>query len=141
MADRERSFLGIGWSFPPTFSRLTASVVMVRDEENVRQSILAVLSTSPGERPLLPDFGCPLGRMVFRNIDTALMAEMEDAVRTALLNWEPRIDVDEVLVEPEPSVPGLVVITVYYTIRKTNTRDNVVYPFYLQEGTLVPHFS
>ena len=136
MDDPEKTFLGTGWSFPPTFSRATYSVEMVSAEKDIRESLWILFSTQLGERIMLPLYGNELWRMVFRNMTTTLMTQMREAVRQAVLYWEPRIDVDEVAVQPDANVDGLVLITLYYTIRQTNTRANLVYPFYLQEGTL-----
>lgn len=136
MGNPENSFLGTGWSFPPTFSQLTYSVEMVSDEQDIRESLWILFSTALGERIMLPDYGSQLWQMVFQNITNTLMTQLEDIVRQAVLYWEARIDVDEVVVQPDATVAGLVLITVYYTIRKTNARNNLVYPFYVQEGTI-----
>jgi phage baseplate assembly protein W len=132
-----KSFLGTGWSFPPTFSRGMASVDMVSDEKDIRESLWILFSTSPGERIMLPEYGCNVWLLVFRGINTAFKTQVAVAIRQSVLNWEPRIDVDDVTVVPDPNVAGLVVVTLSYTIRRTNSRSNLVYPFYLQEGTLV----
>jgi hypothetical protein len=135
-AIRKRSFLGTGWNFPPTFSRHSNSLLMVSDEKNIQQSLWTLLSTIPSERVMLPRYGCELWRMVFRSIDTTLMTELRDFIRTAILYWEPRIQVEDILVKPDATAAGLVLITVNYTVITTNTRNNLVYPFYIQEGTL-----
>jgi phage baseplate assembly protein W len=136
VGDPEKSFLGTGWSFPPTFSRLDYSVVMVSDEADIRESLWILFSTSLGARIMLPEYGSQLWRMVFRSVTTTLMTQLAAAVQQAILYWEPRITVDEVKVEPDANAAGVVLIAVYYTIRKTNARNNLVYPFYVQEGTI-----
>lgn len=130
------SFLGTGWSFPPTFSRIDYSVVMVSDAQDIRESLWVLFSTLLGERIMVPEYGSQIWEMVFQAINTTLMSRLREMVRQAIRNWEPRITVDEISVQPDASVAGLVRITVFYTIRKTNTRDNLVYPFYIQEGTI-----
>jgi hypothetical protein len=136
MGNPESSFLGTGWSFPPTFSRWTYSVDLVSDDQDIRESLWILFSTSIGERIMLPDYGSLLWKMVFQNITNTLMTQLADIVRQAVLYWEPRIDVDDVAVQPDATVAGLVLITVSYTIRKTNARNNLVFPFYIQEGTI-----
>ena len=136
MGNPENSFLGTGWSFPPTFSRLNYSVEMVSDEQDIRESLWLLFCTSLGERIMLPNYGSQLWRMVFQNITNTLTTQLADIVRQAVLNWEARINVDDVIVQPDASVAGLVLIDVYYTITKTNARNNLVFPFYIQEGTL-----
>ena len=132
----DSSFLGTGWSFPPTFSRQTYSVEMVSDDRDIRQSLWVLFSTTVGERVMLPEYGSRIWEALFRNITTTLTTQLEDYVRTAVLYWEPRIDVDAVLVQADASVTGLVLITLSYTIRRTNSRNNFVYPFYLLEKTI-----
>ncbi|MGB9179563.1 MAG: GPW/gp25 family protein [Pyrinomonadaceae bacterium] len=136
MATPESSFLGTGWSFPPTFSLLTYSVDMVSDDQDIRESLWVLFSTSLGERIMLPGYGSQLWLMIFQNITNTLMTQLADMVRQAVLYWEARIDVDDVVVQPDATVAGLILITVYYTIRKTNARNNLVFPFYIQEGTI-----
>ena len=106
--------------------------------EDVRQSLWVLLSTVPGERVMEPTYGCGLWRMVFRSLTTTATTEIAAAVRKSILDWEPRVDVESVQVNDHPSQDGLVSLVVNYVIRTTNTRDNLVYPFYLSEGTLVP---
>jgi|CXWL01.1.fsa_nt_gi phage baseplate assembly protein W len=132
----ESAILGTGWSFPPTFSRRAASVVMVSDEENVRQSLWVLFSTQLGERVMLPNYGTGLWPLVFGNLTTSLKTELANDVLNAVLYWEPRIDVDGITIEPDPETTGRVLLTVDYRIRQTNARNNLVYPFYLDEGTL-----
>jgi phage baseplate assembly protein W len=74
--------------------------------------------------------------MVFQAINTTLMTQLAEIVRMAILYWEARIDVEDITVQPDATVDGLVLITVYYVIRKTNARNNLVYPFYIQEATI-----
>ena len=136
MTNPERSIIGSGWSFPPTFSRQNYTIKMVWDDQDIKESLWILFSTTLGERIMLPKYGSQLWQMIFQNITTTLITQLADIVRQAILYWEARINVDQVSVQPDATVNGLVLITVYYTIRKTNTRSNLVYPFYIQEGTI-----
>lgn len=136
MADK-RSFLGTGWDFPPSFDRSAGSVRMLTDESDIRSSLEILLSTDVGERVMQPRYGCNLRRLLFEPLDLTLQAYMKDLIRTAILYFEPRIILDDVVLIPEP-LEGRVVIEIHYTIAGTNTRNNFVYPFYLEEGTEVP---
>lgn len=136
MSASDSSFLGTGWSFPPTFTRAGYVVEMASAERDIRESLWILFSTSPGERIMVPEYGCSLWEMVFRGIDKGLMTDLEDAVATAILDWEPRIDVVAVSVEPDATVDGKVLVSVDYVVRQTNSRSNLVYPFYVEEGTL-----
>jgi phage baseplate assembly protein W len=138
MAGRSPEFLGRGWSFPPGFLRESATTDMVSDVDDIRQSLSILLSTSPGERIMVPKFGCALWPMVFENWSITLKTKLQDVVRRAILHWEPRITVDRVVAEADRNEPGLIRIEVTYTIRVTNARSNFVYPFYLHEATIAP---
>jgi phage baseplate assembly protein W len=129
----ERTFLGTGWSFPPTFDRARRSVAMISDEEDIRSSLEILLSTDVGERVMQPKYGCDLRRLVFEPLDTTLQAYMKDLIRTAVLYFEPRIILDDVILVPDPG-EGRILIEVRYTIATTNTRRNFVYPFSVREG-------
>lgn len=132
----ERSFLGTGWDFPPTFDRASRSVEMLSDEADIRSSLGILLSTDVGERVMQPRYGCNLNRLLFEPLDLTLQAYMRDLIRTAILYFEPRIILDDVNLVPEP-LEGRVLIEIDYTIAGTNTRNNFVYPFYKEEGTQV----
>jgi len=136
MKNKESSFLGTGWSFPPTFSRIDNSVEMVSDEQDIQESLKILLATALGERIMLPTFGADLWPQVFKNVTTAFKCMLVDYVYTAIINWEMRIDVDDIRIDKDDNVEGLLMILVNYTIRQTNSRGNLVYPFYIGEGTL-----
>ena len=138
MASADKSFLGTGWSFPPTFSRTNHAVVMVKDDVDIRESLWILFSTSLGERIMLSTYGNQLWKMVFRGITTTLITQMQDLVAQAILYWEPRINVDLVRIDTDDSVNGLLLISVDYTVRKTNVRSNLVYPFYTQGEQTIP---
>ncbi len=133
---KERSFLGIGWGFPPTFTRASRGVEMVSEEEDVRSSLEILLATEIGERVMQPRYGCNLHRLIFEPLDLTLQTYMKDLIETAILYFEPRIVLDDVTFELK-SEEGRIDITVDYIVATTNTRNNFVYPFYLEEGTQV----
>ncbi len=128
-----KAFLGVGWRFPvkPEGGRLR----FARYEEDVEQAIQIILMTEPGERPMLPQFGGGLRRFLFEPNSPATWRAIEQLVQTALIDWEPRIDLGQVTVTPDADQPNLLMIAVDYTVRATNTHYNRVYPFYLIEGS------
>ena len=136
MTDTEKAMLGAGWRFPPSFSRTSYSVLMVSDEEDIRESLHILFATAMGERIMLPLYGNDLQKRVFRSVTATLLTQLAASVEKTILFWEPRINVDQVLVQPDPSIDGLVSITVSYTVRQTNARNNLVFPFYLKEATI-----
>jgi len=125
-------FLGSGWSFPIRIDR-QGEIALVSREEDIRQAILVILGTSPGERVMRPDFGAGLKALVFEPINTATKALVKHRVEEALLLWEPRIDSVEIAIADERSL-GRLLIDIRYRVRATNTFFNLVYPFYLLEG-------
>jgi phage baseplate assembly protein W len=128
------SFLGRGWSFPPEFNRSMNNIEMSEGEEDIKESIEILLSTQVGERMMHPDFGCNLERLMFENLDLTLQRYIKDLIQTAILKYETRINLEEISFHPEPQY-GRIIINIQYTIRSTNTRTNLVYPYYLIEGT------
>lgn len=134
MAKDDRSFLGVGWSFPPTFRREWYGVEMLVEEEDVRSSLRIIIETITGERVMLPTFGANLQPYVFEPMTPANLALIQRIVRDALVLHEPRIIVEDV-VSTVRQEEGVLDIEVTYTLISTNTRYNYVYPFYLTEAT------
>ena len=127
------SFLGRGWSFPPVFNRVEKEVVMLEAEADVRSSIEIILSTELGERVMQPGFGCKRERWLFEALSTTSATAIRNEIETALLVYEPRIDLNEVRLLPGPKESGKIEILVDYTVRSTNTRSNLLFPYNLTE--------
>jgi uncharacterized protein len=128
----DSDFLGRGWDFPVRLDDDRQLRMTPDGEEGVRQSIWMILSTSPGERVMRPDFGCGLHDLVFGVNNAGTATAVARAVRQALAVWEPRIDVLDVFAAPDPAEPNLLLIEINYQVRSTNSRFNLVYPFYLE---------
>jgi phage baseplate assembly protein W len=125
-------FLGSGVAFPVRLDVKHGGVLgTATGEEAVRQSIWMILGTAPGERVMRPDFGCGIHDAVFAVQDTDAAATIVTSVREALTRWEPRIDVLDVYASPDPADPHRLLIEINYQVRSTNSRFNLVYPFYL----------
>jgi Bacteriophage baseplate protein W len=127
-----REFLGSGWRFPPRVDA-SGALTWASGEDNVAQSVWIILATARGEREMRPTFGCGLQETVFAPNSPASRAELADRARQALIEWEPRIEVLDIEVS-SPDEPNLQLIEVEYRIRSTNTVQNLVYPFFTQEG-------
>jgi uncharacterized protein len=123
-------FLGTGWSFPPTFDRQLAEVLMTSGIEDIERSLEIIFTTTLGERLMNPAFGCNLVEMLFEPMNTGSITYVKNLLETAILYHEPRIDADTIDVQPDP-LEGLLLIKVEYRVRTTNSRFNFVYPFYL----------
>ena len=129
------SFLGTGWSFPPRFEKQTNKVELVSDEDDIRESLTILLSTRPGERVMNPLYGCNLDDLLFSPINLTLKTYVIDLIETAILYFEPRIDLNKIEINENNELEGELLIELDYTVRSTNTRRNLVYPFYRGEGT------
>jgi phage baseplate assembly protein W len=123
-------FVGSGLAFPMRVGPTGGIALVVRDEE-IAESMRLILGTSPGERPMRPDFGCPIHDHVFAPADAATIGMIGFEVRNSLARWEPRIEVTEVVVTQDESQPSLLYIDITYLIRDTNDPRNLVFPFYV----------
>jgi uncharacterized protein len=128
-------FIGRGWPFPVKRSP-TGRLAYLGGDEKIRQSIWIILSTAPGERLMLPDFGCGIHDLVFEANTASLRRIVEEHTRDALIRWEPRIDVLDVRVETPPEARNYLLIWIDYRVRSNNALYNLVYPFYLNEGAI-----
>src|SRR3954464_4695108 len=116
-----RSFLGTGWDFPPAFDRGPNGVRMIAGEDDIRSSLRVLLSTTVGERRMQPKYGCNLQKLMFEPLDTTLTTYIKKLIRTAVLYFEPRIILEDVVLEPA-SLEGRIDIALTYTVATTNTR-------------------
>ncbi len=131
----EDSFLGIGWSFPPEFNKETKSIQMVSAIEDINQSLHILLNTKLGERIMLPNYGSSLSDFVFEGLNMSTRTYIVDRVKMAILYNERRIELDKIDFDQSRILEGEVLMIVQYTVRLTNSRGNMVYPFYINEGT------
>jgi len=123
-------FLGKGWRFPILPDR-TGCLGYVEGDANVEQSVHILLMTALGERVMRSDFGTQTPRLVFSPGSVQYLKLIENTIKDAITNWEPRIDLNEVLAEADPGDESHVTVSVTYTVRQTNTKTNLVFPYYL----------
>lgn len=128
-----KPFLGVGWGFPLTLDEL-GFFNHAEYEESVRQSIWIILGTAKGERVMRPDFGCGIYDLVFEINSASTAGRVTQAIRQALLLFEPRIDVLDIQVQAAEG-GELRLISIDYEVRATNNAFNLVYPFYLDRST------
>lgn len=128
-------FLGIGWSFPPEFNKTEGDVAMTTDVEDINNSLIILLSTRPGERVMFPDYGCDLQEMLFKPLELTLITQMKGTIERAILYHEPRIDLLNIDIDTTDELEGQILIKIDYEVRNTNTRSNMVFPFYKSEAT------
>ncbi len=125
--------IGKGWTFPLVPNSL-GQLTWLGGDEKIRESIWIILSTAPGERQMLPEFGCGIHDLVFEANTAALRGVLQGKVRELLVRWEPRIDVLDVHVEAPPEARNYLLIKIDYRIRANNSFYNLVYPFFINEG-------
>ncbi len=133
--EEEKSFLGRGWSFPPTFNKASGTLELVENEEDIRQSLIIFLTTRRGERMMRPKYGSMLDEQVFSSSRDDVLHAIASELKTAIRLNEPRVIVNSVNIDAGQVLDGRILIEVDYTIEATNVRNNLVYPFYLIEGT------
>jgi phage baseplate assembly protein W len=129
----DRPFLGIGWKFPLQVTP-NGRIAQASAEQRIEESILLILATAPGERPMRPDFGCGIHDLVFAPNNSSTVALIVHLAREALVKYEPRIDVLDVSAQSTIDSANQLLIRVNYRIRSTNAIGNLVYPFYITEG-------
>jgi phage baseplate assembly protein W len=129
-----RDFLGTGWKFPIRVNP-TGGLSWSSDEHDIQEAIWIILATAPGERQMRPRFGCGIHNSVFAPNEPKTHGTIATQVRKALTEFERRIDLVDVRVEAAPDEPNKLLIRVDYRIRTTNAFHNLVYPFYIQEGS------
>lgn len=139
---KNTDFLGSGWKYP--ISIKNGNIIPSVGEDSIRESIIIIITTAKGERVMRPDFGCELNELVFAQNNTSTAGLIQFYVKEALLKWEPRIEVLDVSVIPgederDRLIPGederdRLFINIEYMVKTTNTKDNLVYPFYLDKG-------
>ena len=131
------SFLGRGWSFPPQFELNAGELRMTEDEKDIEDSLKILLGTTAGERLLHPKYGLNMQDYLFESLNTSLQTLLKDKVKTNLLIFEPRIDVERLELDLSRQTDGFLIFDIDYRIRATNSRFNLVYPFYLYDGSEV----
>lgn len=128
-------FIGRGWSFPPQFVKSAVGgrggeSVMAEGIEDIRQALWIIVTTTLGERLMRPTFGCNIEDHLFEPMNRSFLSYTEALVRSAILHHEPRIDAQQITVESDQPA-GRLHINIGYTVRGTNSRFNMVLPYYL----------
>jgi len=129
-----KDFLGAGWKFPLRVDP-TGRIVLSRQEEDIKEAIWIILSTAKGERAMRPEFGCGIHDLTFAPNNPATRNLVETTVREALNTFEDRIEILNLNVSGEEADTGKLMISLDYQVKSTNGRFNLVFPFYLKEGT------
>jgi phage baseplate assembly protein W len=123
-------FVGAGWAFPLR-TDATGSIALVDRQRELEESIRLVLGTAPGERPMRPEFGCGIHNYVFAPADAETAGRIGYEVRAALARWEPRIEVNDVVVSIDLEDRAVLYIDIQYSLATSNDPHNLVFPFYV----------
>jgi phage baseplate assembly protein W len=136
--DTENNFLGKGWAFPPLITKYQGTAAfatqMVSEVTDINQSLEILFGTAVGERVMQAEYGCNVEDMIFEPLNVTLVTRITERIRRAIIYYEPRIKLDKLDVFKNDE-QGIINLVVEYTVRSTNTRNNIVYPYYLTEGT------
>jgi phage baseplate assembly protein W len=124
MAVNAGTLLGRGIAFPPRVGA-DGRVAWSEGERNVREGVEIILRTELDERLRLPEFGGGLGRFLFEPNTTATRREMQDRIVKALAQWEPRVTVESVDVDADPSDAEAAIATVTYRLVATHGVERV----------------
>jgi uncharacterized protein len=128
------SFLGTGWGYPFTFSTGGADVYMVSDVQDIFESLEILLGTSIGERVMEENFGCNLMDYLFEELDERLTENLRSCIQDAIRKYETRIELEDVTFDIQvDTMQSCIYIRLIFRVRHTNSRYNLVYPFYLSE--------
>lgn len=129
-----KAFLGQGWKFPVSFKKTHNGAELSQYEQDIRESLDILLSTVKGERVMRPDYGTNVRDLLFEPLDVSTATLVGEELKKTILLHEPRVFVDSVEATQE-ELNGYLEVKITYTIIATNTRSNMVFPFYINEGT------
>lgn len=118
-----------GWAFPPAFNTYSGAVDMSKECDDIRESLTILLSTTPGERVMEPEYGCDLSPLAFRRLDLNLQTFMINNIKRAIEEYETRVQVTAVTVADKRHSQGIVDIKVAYTIKSTGATENLSHPY------------
>ena len=131
MDKQEKSFLGVGWAFPPTFNKTIADVEMVTENNDIKESLEIYFATRIGERIMRSNYGCIIHDLAFKSSNTNSLKSVEISLEKTIREFEPRIIVHQVRAERLNVDEGIINFIVDYEIQTTNIRDNIVFPYYI----------
>ena len=126
------TILGRGWKFPLQFENGT--VAMSEAEEDIEESLRILLGTYPGERLMRPNFGCRIRDYCFNDYKETTLTQISEEIKESVILFEPRIEIENIDIKAE-AMDEVMEICIYYKIIATNSRRNLVYPFYINEAT------
>lgn len=131
----EKEFLGRGWKFPVKVDPSTGRIMTSEYEQDIKEALNIILKTAKGERVMRSDFGSNVNNYVFEDMNVTNINLLRKEIETAILTWEPRVKDVVVNIREDINIDAKLIIEISYVVRKTNNLFNLVYPFYINEGT------
>ncbi|HWG95758.1 MAG TPA: GPW/gp25 family protein [Nitrospira sp.] len=128
-------FIGTGFRFPIRING-RGGLSWSSGPERIQDSIWIIITTALGERVMRPRFGAGVSNFVLNSNSLVVRTQLSDAIKRALVEWEPRIELEAVRVDEVSEQASQVLIGIDYRLRETNELFNMVYPLYVQEGTI-----
>ncbi|MEU4689792.1 GPW/gp25 family protein [Actinoplanes sp. NPDC023714] len=129
-------FRGTGWRFP-IVPLAGGGLGYSRGDDNITDSLLLLLRTAAGERVMRPELGTTVPDLIFEPGSEQNRFRLEQVLLDTIRRWEPRVEVESVVAGPVSVGDGVAEVAVTYRILRTNTRRNLVFPFYLADGGAV----
>lgn len=123
-------FRGVGWRFP-ILPDPSGGLGYAVGDDSIEACLVVLLQTALGERLMRPDLGTRVPELVFAPGSVANLHALETSISDAVRDFEPRVDLETVAAEPEPTDPTVVTVSITYRVRSSNTTANLVFPFYL----------
>ena len=126
------AFLGRGIRFPFRFSDRTGGTEESSEHDRIRESILQILETRPGERFMRPEFGSRVKDLVFEQNDAVLKGLLRFHITGAIKRWEKRVVVINVSFDESPKATDAnrLLVRIAYRVIQSQVEGNIVYPFY-----------
>ena len=93
-----KSFKDVSMSFK--FNPLSGDLITLKNENAIARAVRNIVLTTPGEKFFDPDFGSSVGEILFENVDDITAVSIEDEIKSSLKNYEPRVELIDVNVEP-----------------------------------------
>lgn len=121
--------IGVGWRFPLGVDGC-GRIALSSGIDEIEESIEMILNTAKGQRVMRPEFGCRIHELIFAPLNAGTLAAAIRYVEDAIGYWEPRVELTDVLAEPDPKNPTCLLITIFYRIKATHDERALVYPFY-----------
>jgi len=137
MSENLNKIIGASWAFPPKFDKKSNSVVMVTGRENIQQSLSVLFGTERGERLLEQKYGCNITSFLFRPITSPTASIIKNQISRAVALYEPRIKLEKISIDSTQAIDGKLSFELDWLEETTNTRNNMVFPYYAIEGTLL----